>query len=158
MSQDFSTYTRRVRGLACVGAATVACVLVSSAAAEKGVHPDPNSPAGVEYQLPLERARQDAAGNEPAGSAAASAETRGGGKTPLFGAGVERSMRGATQDSDTSKDAGGARSAAGAALPAVRADAAEASATSDVGPSILIVLGVLLVGGIAGFGLRRVWQ
>ena len=52
-----------------------------AAAASGGVHFDPDSPAGQEYALPLERAREEAAGTQ------GQSESKGEGAA-LFGAGV----------------------------------------------------------------------
>lgn len=68
-------------------AAVVAIVILSAvalpaqpAAAQDGVHFDPDSPAGKEYALPLDQAREEASGG---GSDGASGE-----RAPLFGAGI----------------------------------------------------------------------
>lgn len=50
-----------------------------------GVHVDPSSPAGTEYQLPTDRAREQAGASGEAKGAPGGA----GGEAPLFGAGVE---------------------------------------------------------------------
>jgi hypothetical protein len=67
----------------------------ASFAAEPGVHVDPNSPAGKEYQLPLETARQQAAGGTATGGrgsggsgARGATSTAGPSSAPLFGQGI----------------------------------------------------------------------
>ena len=47
------------------------------------VQVDPNSPAGTEYAIPLDKARQDAAGDKGTSG-------KRGGKSDLFGAGIEK--------------------------------------------------------------------
>jgi hypothetical protein len=56
-----------------------------AAARGAGVQVDPSSPAGTEYQLPTDRAREQAGGS--GGSTGASSGAAG--EAPLFGAGVE---------------------------------------------------------------------
>jgi hypothetical protein len=48
------------------------------------VQVDPNSPAGTEYAIPLDKARQDAAGDK------GTSGKRGGKSEQLFGAGIEK--------------------------------------------------------------------
>jgi hypothetical protein len=71
-----------------------------AAAAEPGVHVDPNSPPGKEYALPLESARSDAAGGtatrgtttapSPNGGSGGEASGANAATTPLFGEGITR--------------------------------------------------------------------
>jgi hypothetical protein len=119
---------------------------------------DPNSPAGTEYELPLDRARQEAAPRAGGGS--------GGGDTgaaPLFGEGVRRERSGETpgtprrrhsHENTRSPQAGAAP--ATAAPPTVRA---QAPSPDGGGSEILAVgagaSGVLLLGGLAGLLWRR---
>ena len=48
-----------------------------------GVHVDPNSPSGTEYDIPVERARREAQGTAKNGA------SRDSGSAPLFGAGIK---------------------------------------------------------------------
>jgi hypothetical protein len=129
-------------------------------AQEDGVHVDPDSPSGKEYQLPLEGARRDAAGGQ------GSADRGGGPAPPLFGAGISQrgtseerpSQSGPTSNSDRRSPEGEGES---------DADAVEAGGAGDSGPSGdepdglsagmltgLVALGVLLVGALVGLALR----
>ena len=118
---------------------------------------DRDSPAGVEYQLPLDRAREEAAGVLP--------EDRGADDDiPLFGVGVTRAnprtpraaADGATSQAEraTPERAG---AAAGATAPAIVR--AQAPPPGGAGPALLAVgaaaAGVLLLGSLAGLAWRR---
>ena len=72
-----------------------------------GVHPEPDSPAGTEYQVPLEQAREDARppGRQRSSSGRDAVEG-------LFGAGVETRGRGGVS-SGTSSDSARDRSPRG---------------------------------------------
>ena len=144
-----------------------ACALVTlgllagagqAAAQSDGVHVDPDTPAGKEYALPLDKARQDVAPNSGAQG------SDGGGDTELFGAGI-------TKQDGGGKGGGGDGAAAGGSngegergssqSPALTdtASVAKAGASTDSGISAglltaLIALGVLVVGGAAGLSLR----
>lgn len=112
---------------------------------------DPNSPAGVEYQLPLDRAREEAAGEtsrEPGGSQ----------RAPAFGAGVtERGS--STKDGGSGGGSGegsGEADAGEASAANTRAKTASATQEGGSGASVpLITAAVLLAGGALGLGLRR---
>ena len=79
---------------AALTALLLALTAAPAAGAQEGVFVDPDSPAGTEYALPLERARgeaaPDAGGREGGG---------GGSEQPLFGVGIDQS-RGAPEDQD----------------------------------------------------------
>lgn len=129
---------------------------------------DPDSPAGIEYELPIDRAREDAVGGGAGGSSGRSAggsSRATAGESPLFGEGVTRSASGSVAK-------GG--SGSGKALPKTSATTAEpfegaapGSATvraqtpsPDSGGGELLTLaagagGVLLLGGLAGLLWRR---
>lgn len=122
----------------------------------------PGSPAGTEYQLPVERAREEAGGGS-SGSGGGSTGSDSGtpGEAPLFGAGVEsRKQSSANAKSGTDSD------------PATTADVepdggtgaeqtlrAQAPAPDDDGGAIVAIAGgtagVLLLGGLAGLAWRR---
>jgi len=75
MSSGFRSLTL---GLAC------ALVLPGVGSAQDAPRPDPDSPAGVEYKLPLDQARRDAAPDrDPARGGGAASDP-----APLFGAGI----------------------------------------------------------------------
>ena len=149
--------------------AAIGALVPFTAAGQTAKRPDPESPAGVEYQLPLEQARKNASNDRErergkGGSAAA----------PLFGAGIVRAERdgsvrngaagGASPSSESSGEQGGRNGARGIRRssvpggPAVRR-AAVGDADSHDGSATLwiagIALAVVLAGALAGFGLRR---
>jgi hypothetical protein len=127
---------------------------------------DPGSPAGTEYQLPVDRAREEA-GATSGGSKRSGGAQGGGaaGEAPLFGTGVEtkrtgfpggKSPRGKPGTSVRRAPTAGAEPDAGASTPKpVRAQAA----APDGGGGLVTVgvgaAGVLLLGGLAGLAWRR---
>lgn len=74
----------------------VACALAapSTGAAREPAQLDPDSPAGVEYELPLDQARRDAApdagGGAGGGGPGAGPRSGSEGPAPLFGTGITR--------------------------------------------------------------------
>lgn len=139
-------------------AATVAS---PAAAQDDGVFVDPvdpDSPAGKEYALPLDRAREEAA----PGAGTSEDGGRGSGQ-PLFGVGIDRS-RGAPADQDggspgTEVEATGTQGTSRQALaPNAYRPAAIESAANEGSAALTsagIAAAVLGVGLLAGFGLRR---
>ena len=148
--------------------AAFACALALPAFAGAQEQPklDPDSPAGVEYQLPLDTARQEAAGGDGGdlgGGGAGGGDAAGGGSAddasasgsdgaPLFGSGIKPRI--------------GNAGAEGARLDGTGADAGLAagastasSAATGIGTNEFlmpgIALGVLLVGAGFGLALRR---
>jgi hypothetical protein len=123
---------------------TCLCALALTAPAQaQSPQVDPDTPAGSEYQLPVDRAREQA--REPTGAAGAAGER----EQPRAG--------GAKADRDRDP----ARSAEveprlGRSTPEVRA---QAPAPDDGGSAVVAVggaaLGVLLLGGLAGLAWRR---
>ena len=137
----------------CLLIVTCALWLPAVAAGQESPRLDPDSPAGVEYQLPLDRAREDAAGEGKGKS--------GEGKSPpLFGSGVTEPEAKPPTASGASSDGSG--SAAGERSPGeapARKTAKTVPATSEggAGASVsLIAAAVLIVGGALGLGMRRV--
>ena len=157
------------------------CALaMPSAAIAQSNRPDPDSPAGVEYELPLDQTREDLSdeggggdrGSRDGGSLA------GGGRSdaaPLFGAGISPAgsgppgdgtgvgVRSSTDQAQADdRNRGGAGSGSGAsggsaADESVGPTIAEASADRG-GTGLLIpgiALAVLLAGGLIGLALRR---
>jgi len=134
------------------------------AAAERGVHVDPDSPAGKEYAIPLEQARSDAGGSKHSRSPQSS----------RFGAGIEPSppaaapparparrhhkaaTRHSSDASDRSDAADGKKKQQNASAGISNT---VASAAGDSGSPALrigrIALAVLVVGGLLGLALRR---
>lgn len=133
---------------------TCALCLPALATGQERARPDPDSPAGVEYQLPLDQAREDAAG-EGAGEG-----KRGRGESkppPLFGSGVtETQSPPAAGSSNGSASAAGERSSGEARAGERRAAAIPATSEGGPGASVsLIAAAVLIVGGVLGLGMRR---
>lgn len=167
----------RLLALVC---ALVAIVVASAVVApvalgqEDEVFVDPGSPSGKEYELPIDRARQQAGTSTKKGS--------GSRRAPLFGEGVDRNATGGTRsakgaddrrtkdskrDSERRKtrgEADDAQSEEGAQEARetefdTRALRAQAAAAPDGGIGIGGIAGVglavLLVGALAGLWLRR---
>lgn len=90
----------------------VSCSLLASvsASAQVGKRPDPESPAGIEYQLPLDQARKIAGGGGGGGDNMPAAGTKPGRQSAtahLFGAGIAaRGGRRAAAESDGADGAG----------------------------------------------------
>ena len=135
-----------------------ACVallgLAPSAWAQDDPRVDPDSPAGTEYELPIDRARERASPGGPHGTTPA----------PLFGEGLESRKRGPGSGSNGSpgSDADSSTTSAtneqlGRSTPGpVRAQAT----TPDSGSGDVVAIGagaggVLLLGGLAGLAWRR---
>jgi hypothetical protein len=147
----------KTRTVACALAALGLLMTAGDAMAQSdGVFVDPDTPAGKEYALPLDKARQDVAPS----SGAQGSES---GDTEPFGAGIsKRDGGGGGGDAAGSGDRGGNGKEAGASQSDSAIDprsVAKAAASSGSGISsgwltVLIAAGVLLVGGIAGVSLR----
>ena len=167
------THMRDICRHAVIGA-LCSLLLPLSAYAQNGKRPDPDSPAGVEYQLPLDQARKNATGGD-GGPPGGSDRDRGGGGTPrLFGAGIVAAKAGGSTDGGGSAasgdatagegDAAGARSAGrdeeGGEAPAPDLTRSALQAPDEGGGSTGlqiagIVLAVLLLGVLTGLLLRR---
>jgi hypothetical protein len=145
-------------------ALTCLCTLALTAPAQ-AEHPqvDPDSPAGSEYQLPVDRVRQQA--RERTGAAGAARGRGSSSEAPLFGSGVQPSKpeqrkprpAGATGAADRDPPRGADREPRlGTGTPAVRA---QVPAPDDGGSGLVAIgggaLGVLLLGGLAGLAWRR---
>ena len=118
------------------------------------MHFDPNSPAGKEYALPLDQAREEATGQK------GSSEEAGG--VPLFGSGIsERPPRppGASPDRQAG-NTGERGGRAGDQVKAGGADRADPAIEPQSGSGYplasgaALVLGFVLLGGVLAFGLR----
>jgi hypothetical protein len=148
----------------------------AAAAQRDAPHIDPKSPAGTEYQLPADRARQDANGGGSSGSGGTA------GATPLFGAGVDGNTptarkrpsardgarNGAGNGSHTPKRSPTGPRTTTAPAPVEQPDLGTSTAeivrrqadAPDGGGSGLVAVGggavgVLLLGGLAGLAWRR---
>lgn len=136
--------------------------------AEAGeVHFDPESPAGKEYALPLQQARNEALGT--GGGEAAPGAGGGGGAgaaAPLFGVGVGGKGggsgpggEGAGRSGGSSKAEGrGQGSGGGGASPAGKRGSDDAGAAASASYSgsqgLLLLAGILVLGALIGLGLR----
>jgi hypothetical protein len=154
----------KVRSAICILAGLALFAGAGEAAAQSdGVVVDPESPAGKEYALPLDKARQDVAPTPGAGTDGSDG-TNGSDDTPLFGAGITK--RNGAQDqgrqggegSDArgqgDGEEGGDNGADVAARSVTAAASASGSGLSSGWITALVAFGVLLVGGIAGLSLR----
>lgn len=146
--------------LALISAAVLAPV--AAAQTPPASRPSPDSPAGVEYQLPLERARSEA-GVPPSsapGSTPPSTSGQGDGTARLFGEGIER-KRGAGGAKATRADSGAPASQAGEPSAPQRRRVVASVGSGDESDQALmvgIVAAVLAVGAAFGLGLRRALQ
>jgi hypothetical protein len=133
-------------------------LLLAAPAAAQSPQVDPSSPAGTEYQLPIDRARNEAVGGSSASSGSGGSTS---GEPPLFGAGVEKTKAG-SRDQKLRTD-GNPHTVASAEPDAVARTPGTVRAHApapDSGGSGLVAmgggaLGVLLIGGLAGLALRR---
>jgi hypothetical protein len=146
-------------------------VAAGSAHAEPGLTVDPDSPAGVEYAVPLDSARGHGGhggGGAPGGG---SAPATGGNSPALFGSGIKAaggsgsdsgsgsSSRGSDKGSGDGGSGGKSDHPAGGSSGAdthssSRSSVAPVTASADystTGPVAALIGGILLVGG--GFGL-----
>jgi hypothetical protein len=134
-----------------------------AAAQSDGVVVDPDSPAGKEYALPLDKARQDVAPTPGAGTDG-SDETNGSNETPLFGAGITKRDGGQGGQGDGRDRGDGGAQGDGGGSGGNGGDVANGSVTATAAASgsglssgwitALVAFGVLLVGGIVGLSLR----
>ena len=81
----------RARIAAAVIAGATLGIPTGASAQEKGVHLDPDSPAGKEYAVPIDRARREAAG--PSGLSALARPGSRASVVPLFGQGIKPRAR-----------------------------------------------------------------
>ena len=171
-------YTRPMlgRGMTLI----LACSLVLPAGAAAQDRPDPDSPAGVEYELPLDQTRKDLSDDGPGGGEAGSGGgggergsgggggnaddggSGGSGPAPLFGAGISRKA-----SSGGSQSGGGAgpkrgegsktreqQSADGGGDASTDSDGSEPAVvqagTADGGSTGLLIPGLVLLVVLAG--------
>ncbi len=159
-----------------VTAILVASLLLPAGAAAQSNRPDPDSPAGVEYELPLDQTRKDlsddgdggpgAGGGDADGSApGASGGSESEGPAPLFGAGISRD--GAAAGGEGKKSSKGDRAEAGVEAnlefgedegsgdgrEVSRASAGDDGSTGLLLPGLAVL--VILAGGAMGLLLRR---
>ena len=140
----------------------LACALLqpSLALAQEQPTLDPDSPAGVEYQLPLDRAREDAVGGGGSGGGGGgfggSAEGTAGAGAGLFGSGIKPQ---GDPDGEAARARSGDAAGSGAARGVGGQDALPLAAEAGISANNFVIpgiaLGVLLLGGGLGLALRR---
>jgi hypothetical protein len=149
-----------------VGLLTVPLILIAlspstSSAQGEGVFVDPDSPAGVQYDIPLERARRDAA------PTASDAQPSTQASAPLFGEGITRAARGSSTDSgseggrsdrgqdESPRGAGGSDAQPAPAAPTA-SEGIDKLATDAPGVLVIAAAALVLALGIGGgIVLRR---
>ena len=150
----------------CVVVAVAAGLTVpATAAAQSGAIPDPNSPAGKEYALPLDQGRAQGGGGSHGGGSHGGGAGSHGGARPLFGAGISpahhESRSSSGPQGGTAPGSHGStkpsRSVSGSSSTALRLrPTAHESSTGQ--PALLVVFvllgGVLLAGGFRLVGRR----
>jgi hypothetical protein len=124
---------------------------------EPGVFVDPDSPAGKEYAIPLDKARRESGATVPGGGGSSGGSDGGTPSGALFGAGITaKSKSSAGPSGKSGKGAAEREPNPGADRPAV---AGSDSGTSDDPAPLLLIGGgaalVLLVGTGVALGLRR---
>ena len=150
-------------------------LLVPAGAVAQSEGPDPDSPAGVEYELPLDQTRKDLSdgGKGPGsggGDNGASPGSAGGdgddGAAPLFGAGISReAASGGEGGGQNPSDGGRTKSGTEAGGPSADGEQGDSdpavtkASTGDGGFTGLLLPGlvllVILAGGAMGLLLRR---
>lgn len=148
-----------------IAIAAVATLLVfealpGSALAEPGLTVDPQSPAGVEYAVPLDQGRGH--GGDSGGSGGGGSSSGGntaGGSPPLFGSGIkpvsEKSGQGSPNSSPGNDRTGRGVDGLAQQSEADKANVAAAVSTArsySTVPSLAIVVAAILLAGV-GFGL-----
>jgi hypothetical protein len=155
---------------AAVGGLLAAGLPSGVAGAEPGLTVDPQSPAGVEYAIPLDSGRGHGGGHGHSGGGSG-----GGGSPALFGSGITPpgkggsgtspsgsgtgmsggggAHNGGTSGGATSHGSPNARSVADATPPGI-APASAAASYSTSGPIAGIVAAILVLGGGVGLFLR----
>lgn len=123
-----------------------------TASGQEQARPDPDSPAGVEYQLRLDQAREDAAHEGRSGPGRRK-------PPPLFGSGISEGGH-SSPTADTSSEDGSATRERKAGEPLAGRTRQPATPVASQGGSggatvALIVAAVMIAGGGLGLGLRR---
>lgn len=146
------------------------CGMALASRARAGeVHFDPESPAGKEYALPLQQARNEALG---AGGGEATPGGGGGGSAgagataPLFGIGVSGKGGGSGPGDEGAARSGGESKAEGQGQRPAGEDTSQgrssgggattaaASASYSDSQGLLLLAGILILGALIGLGLR----
>ena len=151
---------------AAVGLALLAPV--PAAAQSDGVFVDPDSPTAKQYAIPLESARRQADPDGDGQVAPPGGRPPGTDPAALFGEGIASASRagksskskrsGSKSDSKAGGTASDGASSSGSKDPVQAAVSNPGAPSGGVGSTLLIAAGgglVLLIGGLAGFVLRR---
>jgi hypothetical protein len=136
----------------------------TAAAAPSGVHFDPDSPAGQEYALPLERAREEAGGVPEQGESKAegaalfgagvsSRGPRGGGPAGTEGAGSGQAGQGTPRGGSAQGGSGDARPDSAPASTDI--GIAEAGGGFSLMAGVGVIAAILAAAAIVGLVLRR---
>lgn len=141
----------------------LAATAPAASAQDDPVFVDPDSPSGKEYELPIDRARQQGAPQTQQGRSAGGTQA-----APLFGEGVEadgaapaagdsrEAPRGARSGDSTDRANRPRPDVANARVAAERkAQAAAPEGGAGVAAIVGVGAGVLLLGGLLGLLLRR---
>jgi hypothetical protein len=135
-----------------------------AAAAPSGVHFDPDSPAGQEYALPLERAREEASGNQGQsgskgeGAALFGAGVSGGGPRGSAPAGAEGRRGGPGGESSSGGGAGQGKPGPAGSSPgpaSAEINLAEAGGGFPLVAGVAMVVAILLAAAAVGMMVRR---
>jgi hypothetical protein len=137
-------------------------VSAAPAAAQDGVHLDPDSPTAKEYAVPLDAARRGASSGSTAQTPSGSAQTE---TAPLFGEGIAPVKKPASGKSGGGSGAKAKSPTASTNPPAAVSEIVSAAATRPGTPdgggagALLPVAGgallLLALGGAGGLALRR---
>jgi hypothetical protein len=147
-----------VRGKTTAAATAVACLFATGTAqAVPGLTVDPESPAGVEYAVPLDQAR-----NNHGGGGGGSDATGGATGTPepvLFGSGITPPGKDGSGGGGRKNDDGGAGKGSGTAKGGrTNAGGTTVQAAASYGataPIAGLIGAILVVGGGLGLAVRR---
>jgi hypothetical protein len=137
--------------------------LPAAALAERGVTVDPQSPAGVEYAVPLDHARGGhGGGSGGSGSGGSTSGGSGGGSQALFGSGIAPASKASKAHAHSGgtggRAAGGSQQKPrrGGSSPSQSVTPVAASASySTTAPIAGLIGGILVAGGGFGLFLRR---
>jgi hypothetical protein len=150
---------RTITALA-LGAAIATTAVPAAARAEPGLTVDPQSPAGVEYAIPLDTARGHGGGGGHTGGGGAGGGSDGSGSPALFGSGITAPKKPRQSSGERSGGTGaGARKGHGTARGSLgsneaRVPVSAAASYSPTGPLVAVIVAILLVGGGLGVVLR----
>jgi hypothetical protein len=158
-----------------VGTVVASAGFPAAATAEKGLTVDPQSPAGVEYAVPLDSARghgggSGGSGGSPGGANAGGTGSAGNGSPALFGSGItpSSSSKGSGSGAGSAHGKSGARQKGAARKPGAGTSTGSATGTSrpsgtpvtasasysTTGPIAGVIAAILIVGGGLGLFLR----